>query len=303
MPSDSERWVQVSVSADSDAADDLARILSANCPGGAAVEESASPAPEAAGCVTVKGWIPAADTETRRKLEIALLLLSRDGSVSEPIFQELAFEDWSSSWKEHFHPLRIGHQTVVVPSWCDFQPEPGDMALTLDPGMAFGTGLHATTRLCLRALEEHPPRGQRVLDVGCGSGILSIASALHGATHVDAIDNDRLAVTATRENVTRNQVADLVSVAWATLAQPSPSTTPVHKETGYDMVLANTLAEVIIGMAPALARATRQGGIVVLSGILEDKAHAVTERVEAEGIDVIETTTEGEWVALLGRRN
>jgi len=303
MPSDSERWVQVSVSADSDAADDLARIIGLNCLGGVAVEESATPAPDAAGRVTINGWIPAADTDTRRKLEIALLLLSREGSVSDPIFQELALEDWASSWKEHFHPLRIGQRTVVVPSWCDFQPETGDMVLTLDPGMAFGTGLHATTRLCLRALEKRPPKGQQVLDVGCGSGILSIASALHGATHIDAIDNDRLAVSATRENVARNEVADLVTVAWATLAQPVPTTTPVHEKTAYDMVLANILAEVIFSMAPALARATRQGGIVVLSGILEDKADAVTERVQGEGIDVIETTTEGEWVALIGRRS
>jgi len=303
MPSDSERWVQVSVSADRDAADDLARILSLNCPGGAAIEESASPAPKAVGRVTIKGWIPATDTETRRKIEIALLLLSRDESVSEPLFQELAYEDWSSSWKEGFRPLRIGRRTVVVPSWWDYQAQPGDLVLTLDPGMAFGTGLHATTRLCLRALEEHPPEGQRVLDVGCGSGILSIASALHGALLVDAIDNDRLAVTATRENAARNHVADQVRVAWGTLAQSPPTPTPIHDKTGYDMVLANILAEVIIAMAPALARATRPGGIVIMSGILEEKGNMVGERIRKEGIDIVATTSEGGWIALVGQRS
>ena len=302
MPSDSERWVQVSVSVHPDAADDLTRILSLNCPGGAAIEESAIAPPDQPPRVTIKGWIPAADQDTRRKLEIALLLLSRDESISEPVFQELAYEDWSSSWKEHFRPLRIGRRTVIVPSWCTYDRQPGDLIITLDPGMAFGTGLHATTRLCLQAMEQQPLSGQRVLDVGCGSGILAIAAALHGATSVVAIDNDQVAVTAARENVERNLVADRVQVAWGTLASPSAGATPTHADTGYDLVLANILAEVIVSMAAGLTRATRPGGTLVLSGILAEKGEMVRQRMAAEGVDIHTTLAEGDWVALVGRR-
>jgi len=302
MPLESERWVQVSISAHPDAADDLMRILNLHCPGGAAVEESASPTLAQPRRVLVKGWIPAADEETRRKIEIALLLLSRQGGVSEPIFRELAYEDWSSSWKEHFHPLRIGQRTVIVPSWCTYDRQPEDLVLTLDPGMAFGTGLHATTQLCLQALEKCQPAGQRVLDVGCGSGILAIAAALHGAASVDAIDNDQVAVTAARENVERNGVADCVRVFWSTLPGLSAGETPLHVGTGYDLVLANILAEVIVAMAAALARATRGGGTLVLSGILTEKGNMVQERVTSEGIEIHTTLAKGDWVALVGRR-
>lgn len=302
MPSGSERWVQVSVPTHRDAADDLARILSLNCPGGAAVEAGISSGTGESEWVVVKGWIPPSDAETRRKLEIALLLLSRDDSVGEPTFRELAYEDWSSSWKKHFRPLRVGRRTVIVPSWCDYDAQPNDLVLTLDPGMAFGTGLHATTRLCLRALEEHAPTGQRVLDVGCGSGILAIAAALHGASEVDAIDNDKVAVTAARENVARNLVADRVRVAWASLPGAASNDTFEYRETGYDLVLANILAEVIIAMTPAIAQAVRPAGIVVLSGILAEKSALVRERVTHEGVDILSEPSEGEWVALIGRR-
>ncbi len=303
MPSDSERWVQVSVLAHPDAADDLTRILSLNCPGGAAVEESADPPPGLPPRLTVKGWIPAADQETRHKLEIALLLLSRDGAISEPIFQELAYEDWATSWKEHFRPLRIGRRTVIVPSWCSYEPEPDDLVITLDPGMAFGTGLHATTRLCLQALEAHPPSGQRILDVGCGSGILSIAAVLLGAASATAIDNDPVAVTASRENAERNAVADRMQVAWGTLPSGTAGKTPLHNETDYDLVVANILAEVIIGMAGGLSRSARMGGTLVLSGILAEKADLVRQAMTAEGVDIHTTLAEGEWVALIGQRH
>lgn len=302
MPSDSERWVQVSVPTHSDAADDLGTILGRNCAGGTAVEESLAEHQGKPGWVLVKGWFPASDRETHQRLEIALLLLSHDESIGEPVFQELAYEDWASSWKQHFRPLRIGRRTVIVPSWCAFAAQPDDVVLTLDPGMAFGTGLHATTRLCLRALEAYSPQERRVLDVGCGSGILAIAAALQGAAKVDAIDVDKVAVTAARENVARNHVADRVHVAWGTLPSTIPSRAPEHRGSDYDVVLANILAEVIASMAPALAAATRPGGILILSGILAEKANMVVESMAQANVSIVEQPREGDWVALIGQK-
>jgi ribosomal protein L11 methyltransferase len=199
--------------------------------------------------------------------------------------------DWADAWKQYFKPQRIGRRIVVKPTWETFDPAPDDLILQIDPGMAFGTGLHATTRLCLRALEDVVSPGAQVADVGTGSGILAVGAALLGAGRVEAVDVDPLAVRIARENVTLNGVADVVQVEEADAPPVGP----------FDVVVANILADVILGMAPALRDALRPGGVLVASGIIDTRAGDVEHGLEAAGFAAVELRSEGEWAALTAR--
>ncbi|MBN1400477.1 MAG: 50S ribosomal protein L11 methyltransferase [Anaerolineae bacterium] len=303
MESATNRWVEISVEVEREAVDDLLRLFNRHCQGGAVLDERpAHFLTGTPGQILVKGFLPVGDEVTRQKLEVALLLLSRSSPISEPRVRVLEPEDWAEAWKAFFPPQRIGQRTVIVPSWESYAPRPDEIIIHLDPGMAFGTGLHATTRLCLLALEQLHLTGWRVLDVGCGSGILAIAAALQGATCVEAVDVDPVAVQVARDNVARNGISSLVSVSHGTLGDRAPADVPRHAETGYDLLLVNILAEVIMGMAPALARALRSGGQLVGSGIVADKADQVITALEEAGLIIDDQSQEDHWVALMAHR-
>jgi len=298
-----KRWLEISVTADRDAVDDLVGYLNRYCTGGAVVEESA---PEIDGPisdrVTVKGFLSSSDEASRQKLEIALLLLSRASGISEPVTRMLDPEDWAESWKAYFPPLQLGRRTVIVPTWREYEARPGDVILRIDPGMAFGTGLHASTRLCLIALEQLIKPGLRVLDVGTGSGILAISAALQGAANVDAIDTDPLAVQVTNENAALNRVEARVRATQGTLPGDAPPGIPIHAGSNYDLLLVNILAEIIIGMAEGIAGALSSGGCVIASGIIESKSGAVTQALVRAGLVIDKAVPDGDWIALIGHK-
>ncbi|MCP3176438.1 50S ribosomal protein L11 methyltransferase [Desulfuromonas sp. KJ2020] len=202
-------------------------------------------------------------------------------------------EDWAQNWKQHFQAVRIGRRLVIKPTWEDFNPEPDDVIVQLDPGMAFGTGTHGTTRLCLEALAalfegEHPPR--RVLDVGTGSGILAIAAAALGADRVLACDIEEEACRTARANAELNGVEERIEVTGEPLE---------GLEGGFDLVLANILAEENIRLASELISRLNSGGALILSGILQEKEPAVVEAFAAYPLSSPHITHLEEWSCLL----
>lgn len=294
--------VEISVEVDWEAAEAVYQLFDRYVPGGAVVEQvflNDDGAPVSTGTPhsTVKVYLPESEGQiaVQQALEEALQLLSQTYALPSPRISRLADEDWAHAWKRHFTPQRVGRRLVVLPSWLDYAAGPEDVVLRLDPGMAFGTGLHPTTRMCCLALEELLRPGDRVLDVGTGSGILAIAAARLGARHVRALDVAEEAVRAARENVARNGVQDVVGVAAGSPGQnpPEPGT--------WDLVLANILAEVIVELAPVLAACLAPRGHLVASGILADQEGGVLASWLQAGLEVVARYQEGDWVTLVGQ--
>lgn len=258
--------------------------------------------------VTVKIYIPQEDDtpSLRRQLEEILYHLNRLYPVPPPSYQALAETDWANAWKEHYHPFRVGQRILIRPSWYD-EDEKGeepdgavqtdDIVLVLDPGMAFGTGLHPTTQNCLRGLEKIVETGDRVLDVGTGSGILAIAALKLGAATVVGVDTDELAVRTAVANATQNQVDDQFKVWKGDLSSVT--------ERQWDVVLVNILAPVIIGLLREgqLMAYVAESGWLVLSGIIDSQAADVEEAVISAGGNVVERIMVRDWVTLLVQAN
>ncbi|NCF65262.1 MAG: 50S ribosomal protein L11 methyltransferase, partial [Chloroflexi bacterium] len=253
--------------------------------------------------VTVKIYIPQEhDTlDLRRRLEEILYHMNRLYPMPAPKYQTLEETDWATAWKEHYRPFRVGKRILIRPSWFDAEADAetttesagtDDVVLLLDPGMAFGTGLHPTTQKCLRALEQIVQPGQQVLDVGTGSGILAIAAVKLGAANVLGVDIDELAVKTAVANAEQNQVSDQV-VIW----QGDLSSVPARQ---WDVVLVNILAPVIIGLLNngGLMNYVAESGWLVLSGIIESQADDVEHAVAEAGGRVVETLSVRDWVTM-----
>jgi ribosomal protein L11 methyltransferase len=251
--------------------------------------------------VTVKIYVPGdEDTESlRRQIIDALNRPDLSIPLSEPKFQKLEEADWANAWRDHYRPFRVGERLWIQPGWLDYSGhDADDVVLTLDPGMAFGTGTHQTTQLCLMALEKFITAGGRVLDVGTGSGILAIAAAKLGASEVAALDTDRQAVKAAVENAQINQVAAQIAVHQGTLASVSP------RRHYWNLVLVNILAPVIIELFEQdhLLDFAATNGRIILSGIIEEQVAAIDRVVRAAGGEVIERMSMDDWAALVVAR-
>ncbi len=313
-------WLELSVAADSEAVEAVSEILTRAAPGGTSVEpafelvdEGLAARVDTARAALVRAYLPMLDAavarDAVRQAERQLGHLQAFGlrPIGELSLRVVHEADWANAWKAHFPVMRVGRRIVIRPTWRRHRRLSDDVVLTLDPGMAFGTGLHPTTRLCLAAVESLADRAVlgkraaatggggpvRVLDVGSGSGILSIAAARLGATEVLALDVDPIAVQATNANARRNRLARIVRAR----AGSVPS-----GEAPFDVVLANLIASLLISLADGLVDELRVGGTLLASGIFANRELDVLAAFRSRGLTIEHRWAEGDWVALELRR-
>ena len=297
------KWLELSVETPQEFVEPLSEIFYRYGHGGVAVEHEGGYNPDegeglpSGGRVTVKTYLPINEStgERRSRIDLGVRLVAHVSSVSDLSEREIEEEDWEEAWKEHFHPLRVGKRLVVAPSWREYPASASDVVVRLDPGMAFGTGHHPTTRMCLELLETVLEPGMDTLDVGCGSGILSIAAAKLGARSVAGLDLDQTAVRAAKLNILENGVSHAVRIMEGSLP---------HREVrpdAYDVTVANISARVVSQTAAELALATRRGGTIIASGLLTENSRTAEEALSAAGARVERSVVDGDWVTLLAR--
>ena len=210
---------------------------------------------------------------------------------------DVADEDWENNWKQFYKPMEIGSRLLVVPEW-EEAADPTRVKLVLNPGLTFGTGSHATTRLCLQALDTHIHSGERVLDLGCGSGILSIAALRLGAESAFACDIDEKCVDVAYENAALNGIGkDRYTVRWGNVL--TDAALRQEMGAGYDIVVANIVADVIMGLSPHVRPFLKPGGLFLCSGIIDDRAAEVLEKLKVDGWDVFEQRSSEGWFSYL----
>lgn len=207
---------------------------------------------------------------------------------------EVSEEDWANSWKAYFKPEKIGEKIVIKPSWEDYSPKGGELVIELDPGMAFGTGNHPTTSMCIKALEKYLKAGNKVYDVGTGSGVLAIAASLLGANEVIAVDIDDVAVKVAQDNVEANKLQNKVQVLQGNLLD-------LLNEKA-DIIVANIIADIIIAIVPDVMELLKEQGYFIASGIIKERKDDVLDAFQKSGIKVVTCLEQGEWVAFVGQR-
>lgn len=213
-----------------------------------------------------------------------------EGSVS---LDQVNESDWANAWKAYYKPTKVGQRVVVKPTWEDYTMQEGDLIIELDPGMAFGTGTHETTSMCIRELEKYVNKDSKVFDIGCGSGILAIAAAKLGAKEVIAVDLDEVAVKVAKENVIENKVEENVSVMHGNL-------TDVIKDKA-DVIVANIIADIIKILAKDVQNFMKEDAIFISSGIILDKVEEVKESLIENGFEIVEVQKLGEWSAIVSK--
>lgn len=280
---------------DGEAAETVGELFNRYGYGGAVIEALAPDFDR----VTVRTVIPKDDTHRLREIEMMLALIGQalPQGLPEPRLQTVGENDWAESWKEHFHVVRLGHHFVIKPSWRDYTPLPDDLVIELDPGLAFGSGLHPTTQLCLKLFEEIDWTEQTLFDIGAGSGILALAALKLGAKGVRAVDVDNIAVRVAQENFERNGYA--LSTSGAPQVEIATGSASAHGGRRWRVVVANILATVLIDLMADMAKALAPQGKLILSGMIDGQDSTVAAAADRYGLHIIERRMEEDWVALV----
>jgi ribosomal protein L11 methyltransferase len=310
------KWSEISIHTTHEATEAVANILHEAGASGVVIEDSVEPdrihedrfgeiyaldkKDFPAEGVIVKAYLPVNSflIETTKDIEQAIGGLVEFGlDVGQNIIQthEIDEEDWATAWKKYYHPVKISGRFTILPTWEQYDPVDSDeLIIELDPGMAFGTGTHPTTVMCLQALEKYVQEGDTVVDVGTGSGVLSIGAALLGASRVHALDLDDVAVVAARENIKLNRVDGKVDVVHGNLLDSV-------KEPA-DIIIANILAEVIMTFSEDAFAVLPEDGLFIVSGIIGQKRDLVKEDLIAKGFEIVESVLMEDWVAIVAQK-
>lgn len=245
--------------------------------------------------VVIKAYFPD-ERDVRSELSHFIAEVQDKYSIEcKVLLDEVNDEDWINSWKEFYHTFKVGKRLVVQPSWESYDRQEGEEVIVIDPGMAFGTGVHASTRFCLQFLDDFIQGGEKVIDAGCGSGILSIAAAKLGASSVLAMDIDPAAVKIAQENIHVNDLVHRVKVAEGNVLD-------ILEQEEADIILANLTADVISPLIPEAAKSLRQDGLIFASGILDKRWPAIQAELEQHGFKVEKVLTEADWVGAAARK-
>jgi ribosomal protein L11 methyltransferase len=301
-------WLEVSLTVNGELAESVAEVLGRYLPDGVVIESTAvkaGPADEngeAVGPLKVCGYIPGDGSleDTRQKIEQALWYLGRISPLPEPEYKMIQEVNWMEAWKEHYHPIPVGERLLILPAW--ISPPSGErIPIRIELGMAFGTGTHPTTQLCLVLAEEFfsevvHPENVHIIDIGCGSGILSIAGLLMGAQKAVGVDIDPLAIKASAENAALNQVSERLELATGSVADVRGGRFSLKKA---ELVFANILAPVLIQLLDqGLGDLVAANGCLVLSGILAEQSLSVEVALADHGFRLVDKLQAGDWVAL-----
>jgi ribosomal protein L11 methyltransferase len=299
-------WIEISLSVDGEAAEAVAELLHRYGHQGVAIEQEGIPQDQwddgealPPQKLTIRAYIPDDNraSEAKNKLEAALGHMNLMYPMPTPTYTSVKESDWAEAWKAHYHPVRIGKRLFIRPLWVEAETSADDLVISLDPGMAFGTGTHPTTQLCLQALEDHVQPGVKVLDLGCGSGILAIGAAKLGAGHILALDIDPIAVKATEDNAEQNTVLDRIT------AQEGSLENIITSARRFDLIVVNILAKIIIAMCDQhLGDTVRPGGIALFSGIIQDQSDDVETALRKTGLEPFARRQDGDWVLIEAKR-
>lgn len=306
-----DKWQELSVVVNREAQEAVANILVESGSQGVAIEDSADylgpvgkygelfPEVEQSDMIKITAYYPESMAIEAIKSEVSQAIRQlpdfglKTGQMSLS-HHELAEADWAENWKRYYQPTRISHDLTIVPSWTDYQPSQGEKIIKLDPGMAFGTGTHPTTKMSLYALEQVLRGGETVLDVGTGSGVLSIASSLLGAKAIYAYDLDDVAVRVAQENIALNPDMGNIHVATGNLLEG------VDQEA--DVIVANILADILVNLTDDAYRLVKDEGYLILSGIIAEKLDLVLEAAYSSGFLLETQMMQGEWHTLIFKK-
>jgi ribosomal protein L11 methyltransferase len=304
--SSTQIWLELAVTCDSEAVEPISELFAQyGFNQGVAIEESFIQDPDGDnfavdpnGPVTVRTFINAADLApgTIDTMRQSLWHLGRMRTISDLTVTERAEEDWANAWKAHYSVHRVGNRVLVRAPWHDYTAVGDEVVMELDPGSAFGTGLHPSTQLSMIAVEDFLQPGDRMLDVGIGSGILSTGAALLGASGVDGVDVEPVAVRSSRENAERNGVGRIIRVELGSVGSDEPF------QGEYDLVVANIIARILVELNLDLVKAVRPGGTLILGGIIDIKEDLVQDAFANLGMTLVRRDTREDWVVLVYRK-
>ena len=297
-------WLELCVDVPPEFVEPISHIFYKYGYGGVSIESPAdfnpdegevAPVPET---FSVRTYIPKDDStdERRANIEIGVKLINHLHPI-EPLKEtEIKDEDWETNWKQYFHPIRVGRKLVICPTWQEHASLRDDVIIFLDPGMAFGTGHHPTTRMCMELLEDTIVGGEKIIDLGCGSGILSVTAVKLGALSSIGFEIENNASKVAKENCVLNGVDESVEVFNSTLPDNR------YSEGDFDLALANISAKVIIELADHLTKGLRSGGKLILSGVLENALEDVRDVFEPLGVVFEKVMTDSDWTAVLATK-